>query len=333
MHVRYTDYLLSGFKGDCRISVIVDGWKEAEKLFQAENNNSQQNAIETSNNIVNEISKLLGGGEDSRKNMKPNCDGEIQNEILNVKEEKSTNLFLFSDDDEEKLKQQTEINNLMKDIDSLTDKNGKNTETHSKSPNLNLNYNYETGKATLKPGTSDLDENGQKILSLASEKLHNNNNNSNSTENNTFSDLFNKPSLLYVNSDSYTNRFGNTDFAQGITDLTQTQAGTTTINNLSHSTQNNNSSSSPKLHIPHLTQKIDGKLHCHWEGCSFSTPRRTALKRHIQCIHMDVRNYECPFDGCGKRFKRADHLKGHKRICRFGNGDEEVDIFNQFKII
>ena len=291
MHVRYTDYLLSGFKGDCRISVIVDGWKEAEKLFQAENNNSQQNAIETSNNIVNEISKLLGGEDSlhsssdtkSRRNEKSNCDGEIQNEILNVKEENHTNLFLFSDDDEEKSKQQMEIDNLMKDIDSLTDKNGKNTESQSKSPNLNLNYNYETGKATLKPGT-DLDENGQKILSLASQKLQNN---SNSTENSTFSDLFNKPSLLYVNSESYTNRFGNTDFAQGITDLTQTQP---TINNLSHSTQNN-SSSSPKLHIPHVTQKIDGKLHCHWEGCSFSTPRRTALKRHIQCIHMDVRNY------------------------------------------
>ena len=40
-----------------------------------------------------------------------------------------------------------------------------------------------------------------------------------------------------------------------------------------------------------FTINTDNKLQCDWEGCNFSTPRRTALKRHIQCIHMDVRNY------------------------------------------
>ena len=110
MHYRYTDYLIAGLKGDSKISEIVDGWKEAEKIYEN---------FESAGNFVSEISKILGGehgtignkkttqrvdadffvgDEDSVENDDSVQNSKLLDEILNcVKNEK---LNVASDDDE-----------------------------------------------------------------------------------------------------------------------------------------------------------------------------------------------------------------------------------------
>ena len=138
MHSRYTDYLISGLKGDSKISEIVDGWKEAEKIFDD---------VGSANNIVSEISKLLGG-DDTMSDKHSSEDQRIENtdlfeknglldndsmensnlldEILNVKNEK---LSFASDDDDTNQssgKSTCENMDLLNNYDSKKSTNAEN---------------------------------------------------------------------------------------------------------------------------------------------------------------------------------------------------------------
>ncbi|KAI8987468.1 hypothetical protein BDF20DRAFT_787751, partial [Mycotypha africana] len=53
---------------------------------------------------------------------------------------------------------------------------------------------------------------------------------------------------------------------------------------------------------------------CSYDGCGKIFKRSEHLKRHIKSIHTKEKPYTCPYDNCDKRFSRTDNLSQHIRI-------------------
>ncbi|KAI9314834.1 hypothetical protein BX666DRAFT_1861828 [Dichotomocladium elegans] len=58
---------------------------------------------------------------------------------------------------------------------------------------------------------------------------------------------------------------------------------------------------------------------CQAEGCGKVFKRSEHLKRHIRSIHTMEKPFECPYQSCHKRFSRSDNLNQHIRIHRHSN--------------
>jgi hypothetical protein len=334
MHSRYTDYLISGLKGDSKISDIVDGWKQAEQIFEN---------VESADNIVSEISKFLGGEKTIRnKETSGNTDsfdkkGLLENdsidntnlldEILNVKNER---LSFASDDDERKTTKTTdETLDLLYNYDSKKPKLSTNTDNKrvtplSSAPGSSIN-NLPAFSTFPTPSTPSNHQNYQYQTPLNHQAPLNpqNQNDTSSQDYDNFTkinSILNRPSLLYVNSENYSQRLHepHTKSKQHLLpDKLVDQFGIPTGQiRGKYKGQIEVSSTSLIYDRQEFTMDGDNKLQCDWEGCNFSTPRRTALKRHIQCIHMDVRNYKCEWNGCTKKFNRKDSLKVHMNSCK-----------------
>ncbi|KAG0172506.1 hypothetical protein DFQ28_006955 [Apophysomyces sp. BC1034] len=56
---------------------------------------------------------------------------------------------------------------------------------------------------------------------------------------------------------------------------------------------------------------------CTHDGCGKIFKRSEHLKRHVRSIHTKEKPFECPYNTCGKRFSRSDNLNQHIRIHRF----------------
>ncbi|KAG2173513.1 hypothetical protein INT44_007104 [Umbelopsis vinacea] len=61
---------------------------------------------------------------------------------------------------------------------------------------------------------------------------------------------------------------------------------------------------------------------CPLDGCGKVFKRSEHLKRHIRSIHTLEKPFECPYQTCTKRFSRSDNLNQHIRIHRH-NGKEK----------
>ncbi|KAI7887338.1 hypothetical protein K492DRAFT_189278 [Lichtheimia hyalospora FSU 10163] len=55
---------------------------------------------------------------------------------------------------------------------------------------------------------------------------------------------------------------------------------------------------------------------CQTEGCGKVFKRSEHLKRHTRSIHTLEKPFECPYQNCHKRFSRSDNLNQHIRIHR-----------------
>ncbi|KAI9486869.1 MAG: hypothetical protein EXX96DRAFT_475757 [Benjaminiella poitrasii] len=55
---------------------------------------------------------------------------------------------------------------------------------------------------------------------------------------------------------------------------------------------------------------------CTADGCGKVFKRSEHLKRHIRSIHTLEKPFECPYQNCNKRFSRSDNLNQHIRIHR-----------------
>ncbi|KAI7870246.1 hypothetical protein BDF14DRAFT_1682312, partial [Spinellus fusiger] len=53
---------------------------------------------------------------------------------------------------------------------------------------------------------------------------------------------------------------------------------------------------------------------CKVDGCGKVFKRSEHLKRHIRSIHTHEKPFECPYESCNKRFSRSDNLNQHIRI-------------------
>ncbi|CAO0789341.1 unnamed protein product [Mucor circinelloides] len=55
---------------------------------------------------------------------------------------------------------------------------------------------------------------------------------------------------------------------------------------------------------------------CKTEGCGKVFKRSEHLKRHVRSIHTMEKPFKCPYQSCNKRFSRSDNLNQHIRIHR-----------------
>ncbi|KAI8059237.1 hypothetical protein BC940DRAFT_247922 [Gongronella butleri] len=55
---------------------------------------------------------------------------------------------------------------------------------------------------------------------------------------------------------------------------------------------------------------------CKADGCGKVFKRSEHLKRHIRSIHTLEKPFACPYQSCNKRFSRSDNLNQHIRIHR-----------------
>ncbi|ORZ03028.1 hypothetical protein BCR43DRAFT_466343 [Syncephalastrum racemosum] len=64
---------------------------------------------------------------------------------------------------------------------------------------------------------------------------------------------------------------------------------------------------------------------CQADGCGKVFKRSEHLKRHIRSIHTLEKPFECPYQNCHKRFSRSDNLNQHIRIHRHSNAGLKKD--------
>ncbi|ORX90216.1 hypothetical protein K493DRAFT_157498, partial [Basidiobolus meristosporus CBS 931.73] len=55
---------------------------------------------------------------------------------------------------------------------------------------------------------------------------------------------------------------------------------------------------------------------CEYNGCGKVFKRAEHLKRHIRSIHTLEKPFPCPHPSCTKRFSRSDNLNQHVRVHR-----------------
>ncbi|KAI9032774.1 hypothetical protein CLU79DRAFT_666591, partial [Phycomyces nitens] len=53
---------------------------------------------------------------------------------------------------------------------------------------------------------------------------------------------------------------------------------------------------------------------CKYSGCGKAFKRSEHLKRHARSIHTLEKPFECPYTACSKKFSRSDNLNQHIRI-------------------
>ncbi|EST10113.1 Zinc finger, C2H2 [Kalmanozyma brasiliensis GHG001] len=70
-----------------------------------------------------------------------------------------------------------------------------------------------------------------------------------------------------------------------------------------------------------------GKVYtCKVPGCGKCFKRSEHLKRHVRSIHTDDKPYLCPYPACNKRFSRHDNLNQHARVHTTMSGDGDVAV-------
>ncbi|ORZ01787.1 hypothetical protein BCR43DRAFT_433507 [Syncephalastrum racemosum] len=60
----------------------------------------------------------------------------------------------------------------------------------------------------------------------------------------------------------------------------------------------------------------DRRYPCEETGCGKVFKRSEHLKRHHRSIHARDKPYRCPYQACSKRFSRSDNLNQHMRVHR-----------------
>ncbi|CDS08579.1 hypothetical protein LRAMOSA09940 [Lichtheimia ramosa] len=63
---------------------------------------------------------------------------------------------------------------------------------------------------------------------------------------------------------------------------------------------------------------------CTADGCGKMFKRSEHLKRHIRSIHTLEKPFECPYQSCSKRFSRSDNLNQHIRIHRHSSSAKDT---------
>ncbi|KAI9301290.1 hypothetical protein BJ944DRAFT_169354 [Cunninghamella echinulata] len=99
------------------------------------------------------------------------------------------------------------------------------------------------------------------------------------------------------------------------------------INNTNNNNNNNNANNTTNKKTPRSRGRrvssapINGTrmFTCKVDGCGKVFKRSEHLKRHIRSIHTLEKPFECPYQSCNKRFSRSDNLNQHIRIHRHSN--------------
>lgn len=82
-----------------------------------------------------------------------------------------------------------------------------------------------------------------------------------------------------------------------------------------------------QMNQPFGANVVERKYYCQSEGCGRHFKRLEHLKRH-QRTHTGERPFLCPVKGCGKRFSRSDNLSQHAKIHeREDGGEHHVKYF------